>query len=219
MKHANAAENLSFEEETHPVGWLVQQSFKDCPLVPINGRKFILNPLTEQIPATSPELLEDAANWIAEACDFTGITKIVGEEDKGGILVAATSLKVGLPFGLARWQPSGLEGQIKVDFECEYTSGTLYLNGAEKSDRVVIVDDIISTGGTMISLIKALQKTGCEIVDVICVAEKVDYHGAQRVYDETGVRVKCLMQLSMSGETSSVLTHLETPSNHIQNFS
>ncbi|MEP3245405.1 MAG: phosphoribosyltransferase family protein [Sneathiella sp.] len=205
MKHTNGVHTRVLDGLSPPVGWLVQQSFDNCPLVPIKGRKFILNPLTEQIPATSPELLEDAANWIATATDFSAATKIVGEEDKGGILVAATSLKVGLPFGLARWQPSGLEGQVKVDFECEYTSGTLYLNGAEKSDRVIIVDDIISTGGTMISLIKALQKTGCEIVDVICVAEKVDYHGARRVFEETGIRVKCLMQLSMDGETSSVL--------------
>ncbi len=219
MKRINAAQDLSFKNEPHPVGWLVQQSFENCPLVPINGRKFILNPLTEQIPATSPELLEDAANWIAQATDFDGISKIIGEEDKGGILVAATALRVGVPFGLARWQPSGLEGQIKVDFECEYTNGTLYLNGAEKSDRVVIVDDIISTGGTMISLIKALQKTGCEIVDVICVAEKADYEGAQRVYDETGIRVKCLMQLCMSGETSSVLVTPDKSSELTRNFS
>ncbi len=219
MKYTNGVHNNSFKGVSPPVGWLVQQSFENCPLVPINGRKFVLNPLTEQIPATSPELLGDAANWIAEATDYTGVDKIIGEEDKGGILVAATALKVGLPFGLARWQPSGLEGQVKVDFECEYTNGTLYLNGAEPTDRVVIVDDIISTGGTMISLIRALQQTGCEIADVICVAEKIEYNGARRVFEETGVKVKCLMQISMSGETSSVIAMPDTASAFPSNFS
>ena len=175
------------------------------PLVPINGRKFIINSLTEQIPATTPELLRDAAHWIADVGAFDCATKIAGEEDKGAILVAATSLLVNLPFGLARWQPSGVPGQISVPFECEYTAGDLYLNGVEPEDHVIIVDDVISTGGTMVSLITAIQQCGSNIVEVICLAEKVEYGGVRRVYEETGVTVKTLLQLDLSGTFSVVL--------------
>ncbi|WP_195176201.1 phosphoribosyltransferase family protein [Mesorhizobium sp. INR15] len=188
-----------------PVGWMVRAAFDGCPLIPVNGRQFVLNPLTEQIPATSPELLRDAANWVAEVVDFSKATKIAGEEDKGAVLVAATALLVGLPFGLARWQSSGLQGQIKVPFECEYTSGDLYLNGVESNDRVVIVDDVISTGGTMVSLIQAIRQCGAEIVDVVCVAEKSAYRGVERVQDETGIKIKTLLKLDLSGPTSAIL--------------
>jgi len=190
---------------TKPVGWMVREAFRGCPLVPVNGRQFVLNPLTEQIPATSPELLRDAARWVAEVADFSKATKIAGEEDKGAILVAATALLVGLPFGLARWQSSGLQGQIKVPFECEYTNGDLYLNGVEPNDRVVIVDDVISTGGTMVSLIQAIRQCGSEIVDVVCVAEKSAYRGVERVRDETGITIKTLLKLDLSGPTSAVI--------------
>ncbi|TVT84917.1 hypothetical protein [Pseudomonas sp. H3(2019)] len=57
----------------------------------------------------------------------------------------------GLPFGIARWYPSGLEGQVKVGFDCEYISGELYLNGVEPGDRVIMVDDLISTGGSLLA--------------------------------------------------------------------
>lgn len=209
MTHVGLSDRVAYPKaangERRPVGWRVREAFHDQPLIPINGRHFVINSLTEQIPATTPALLRDAASWVADVVDFRTATKIVGEEDKGGILVAATALLVDLPFGLARWQPSGLEGQIKVAFECEYTKGDLYLNGVEPDDRVVIVDDVISTGGTMISLIQAIQQCGSTIVDVVCVAEKSDYHGVQRVYDETGIVVKTLLQLDLSGSRAAVI--------------
>lgn len=207
MEHPQTAHRLNGHETQLPVGTLVRDAFHGRPLVPINGRNFVINPLTEQIPATSPDLLRDAAEWVASVGNFDAATKIVGEEDKGGVLVAATALRTNLPFGLARWQPSGLEGQIKVSFECEYTEGNLYLNGVEETDRVVVVEDVISTGGTMISLINAIRQTGCLIEDVICVAEKTDYRGVERIRDETGVAVKCLLQLDLSGEQAVVSSH------------
>jgi len=194
-----------FNGGKRPIGWMVREAFEGCPLIPVNGRCFVVNPLTEQIPATSPELLRDAARWVAAVADFSQATKIAGEEDKGAILVAATALLVDLPFGLARWHPSGLPGQIKVPFACEYTSGDLYLNGVEPHDKVVIVDDVISTGGTMVSLIEAIRQCGSEIVDVVCVAEKFAYRGVERVRDETGIAIKTLLKLDLSGATSVVV--------------
>jgi adenine/guanine phosphoribosyltransferase-like PRPP-binding protein len=69
----------------------------------------------------------------------------------------------------------------------------------------VIVDDLISTGGTMIALIEAIEQAGARINDVVCVAEKVEYDGRERIRDETGHDVKCLLRLSISGETCQVL--------------
>ena len=165
----------------------------------------MINPLTEQIPVTTAELLRAATDWIVEAGDFDGVNKIVGEEDKGAILVASTALATGLPFGMARWYPAGLEGQVSVHFEMEYTSGELFLNGVDHGDRVIIVDDMISTGGTLLALIEAVRQAGAEIVDIVCVGEKVDYGGVQRVLDQTGLPVKTLVKLSMEGEQSKVV--------------
>ena len=46
---------------------LVKQAFDNQPLIQFNQYKFLINPLTEQIPATSAELLQAATDWIVEA--------------------------------------------------------------------------------------------------------------------------------------------------------
>lgn len=184
---------------------LIEAAFDDKPLVAVDEYQFILNPLTEQVPATSAELLRDAADGVLGVANLDGVTKIVGEEDRGAILVAAVSLKSGLPFGLARWNPSGVPGQIAVEFAMEYTQGKLYLNGVEPGDQVLIVDDLISTGGTLIALIRAIQRAGAQIRDVVCVAEKIEYGGVARVKAETGLSVKTLVRVSVAGARSKVV--------------
>ena len=106
---------------------------------------------------------------------------------------------------MARWYPTGLQGQVSVDFEMEYASGKLFLNGVAENDRVIIVDDMVSTGGTMIALIQAVEQAGAEIVDIVCVAEKIEYRGVQRIAEETGHQVKTLVKISVAGERSKVV--------------
>ncbi|MCE4057880.1 phosphoribosyltransferase family protein [Pseudomonas sp. Au-Pse12] len=185
---------------------LLHEAFHQRPLVEINGRQFLINSLTEQVPATPAALLRVAAQRVCDACDFAPGMKLVGEEDKGGVLLAAVALQSGLPFGIARWYPSGLEGQVKVGFDCEYVSGELYLNGVEPGDRVIIVDDLISTGGTLIGLIEAVRQAGATVEQVVCVAEKVDYAGVERVRHATGLTVKTLVRVQVTGHSSSVVS-------------
>jgi adenine/guanine phosphoribosyltransferase-like PRPP-binding protein len=184
---------------------LLRSAFDNQPLLPFGEYNFLINPLTEQIPATSAELLSAATKLIVESGDFKSATKIAGEEDKGAILVASTALETGLPFGMARWYPSGLDGQVGVEFEMEYASGQLFLNGIEKADEVIIVDDMVSTGGTMLALIEAVENAGANIVDIVCVAEKVEYGGVDRIKKETGYQVKTIVKISVAGERSKVL--------------
>jgi adenine phosphoribosyltransferase len=184
---------------------LLEESFDDKPLVTIGKFQFLLNPLTEQVPATSPALLREAAARVLAIANLDGVNKLVGEEDRGAILVAAVSLQADLPLALARWNPSGVPGQIAVDFAMEYTQGTLYLNGVEPDDQVLIVDDLISTGGTLVALIRAVQQAGAKIRDVVCVAEKIEYGGVARVQAETGLMVKTLVKISVAGERSRVV--------------
>lgn len=184
---------------------LLNDAFHDRPLIAVGNYQFILNPLTEQVPATSAELLREAAARVLSAATLDEVNKIVGEEDRGAILVAAVSLQSGLPFGLARWNPSGVPGQIAVDLAMEYARGKLYLNGVERGDRVLIVDDLISTGGTLIALIRAIQSAGAQIRDVVCIAEKIEYGGVARVKAETGIAVKTLIKISVAGARSHVV--------------
>jgi adenine/guanine phosphoribosyltransferase-like PRPP-binding protein len=183
----------------------VRDAFDDRPLSWVKGKKFLVNPLTDQIPATTPQLLQEAAKVILQVGNWEKAGKIVGEEDRGAILVAAVSLASGLPLGMARWQPSGIQDQLWVDFECEYTKGKLYLNGVDKGDKVLIVDDMISTGGTVLALTQLVRMAQAEIVDVICLVQKVEYGGVERVKKEAGIEVKTIVRVSVAGPRSKVL--------------
>jgi len=183
---------------------LLIDCFNDREIIEINNRGFIVNPLTEQIPATIPELLHSACEAILKVADNT-FDKVVGEEDKGGIIVAGVALAAKKPFGMLRWYPSGIPGQIEVPFTNEYTEGMLYLNGVEKGDRVLVVDDMISTGGTMLGIITAVHEAGAEIADIVCVGEKVNYNGVELIRKKTGYIPKTIIKIDVSGKRSRVL--------------
>lgn len=185
---------------------LLRSALDGKPLFNIDEFKFILNPLTEQVPATTSKLLEAAATAILDNMKIEKYDKLITEEDKGSILVAAVSLMSGLSFGMARWYPNQLADQVSSIFSCEYLSKrTLYICGIDRGDRVCIIDDIVSTGGTLIGMIKALQQIGAEIIDIIVIGEKVDYQGVKNVFQETGFRVQALFQISVKGEYSKVI--------------
>ena len=87
-----------------------------------------------------------------------------------GIHIGTTlSLMTDIPFTIVRKRKYELPGEVAVHQTTGYSKGELYLNGVSRGDRVVIVDDVVSTGGTMRALIQALEYTGADIAD-ICVA-------------------------------------------------
>ncbi len=64
-----------------------------------------------------------------------------------------------------------------------------------KGDRIILVDDVVSTGGTMIAVLNALKQMGVEIVDVMAVIEKGN--GKDIVKRETGFTVKSLVKVDI----------------------
>jgi adenine phosphoribosyltransferase len=76
-----------------------------------------------------------------------------------------------------------------------YSQGELYINGLNKDDRIILVDDVVSTGGTMIAVLNALERMGVKIVDVMAVIEKGS--GKDIVKRETGFDVKSLVKVNV----------------------
>jgi adenine phosphoribosyltransferase len=102
-----------------------------------------------------------------------------------------------IPFTIVRKRWYGLPGEIAVHQTTGYSKGELYMNGVKKGDRVVIVDDVISTGGTMRALVGALNIAGAEIVD-ICVA-------IQRGSPDIGRTYKALVRVEVSPSQVRIL--------------
>jgi adenine/guanine phosphoribosyltransferase-like PRPP-binding protein len=182
----------------------VIDAFNNRPLVHVKDRNFLINPLTDHMPTTSFELVDDTIKSLAQLTDYSKASKLIGEEDRGGFLVALMAYHLHLPFGMVKWNPNGFEGQISVEFRNAYTGGTMFLNGCEKGDKVILVEDMVDSGGSIVAMIELCKKAGVEIVDIVVIAEKEEYKGIERIKRETGRDVKLLLKFSSKGKTSKV---------------
>lgn len=157
---------------------------------------------------TSPKILKKVVKRIAREVDWNKqhVNLLVSEEEYGGFLTACLSMEIDIPFTLAKQDKIHSINGINITFPMDYNQKmTLSLNGIKKNDRVVIVDDIIASGGTLIALIKAIQKAKAEIVAVIVLAEKVNLQGVKKVQKETGHNVKTLIRLDVSKKRTKVI--------------
>jgi adenine phosphoribosyltransferase len=154
-----------------------------------------VNEFTDQLPALRPAVLQEAARAVAEAApaDFS---KVVVEEDKGVPLGVAVSLITDVPLAVAREYTYEFPSH-RVDYDSEYKEGALYLNGVEPGDRVLIVDDTISTGGVLVALIGAVRELGAEVAGVVAVVDKIQNGGVARVQRETGIEIRTLLPIEI----------------------
>lgn len=154
-----------------------------------------VNEFTDQLPALRPRVLHEAAQAVAEVAP-SGFTKVVVEEDKGVPLGAAVSLATDVPLAMAREYTYDFPSH-RVDYTSEYKDGALYLNGVVRGDRVLIVDDTISTGGVLVALIRAVRELDAEVLGVVAVVDKVQNGGVGRVLEETGVQIQTLLPIEI----------------------
>jgi len=186
------------------------ESFDNQKIIRQNKRHYLIIPMTDHYKATDPVILRQAVNAICDVVnwmDGSPITKIVSEEEKGGFIAVCVALQRGIAFSLAKQNPIRLPGEIGISkFKMAYSDEmSLYLNGLQKGDRVIIIDDVVDTGGTIIAMIKAVRKARVGIADVVCLAEKTEVGGVKRIKEETGIDVKTIIKLDTSGKKSKVL--------------
>lgn len=181
--------------------------FNNSPVILISNKKYCINSLTDHIPITQPNFLKQIQKEMSEKVDFTKADVLVGEEDRGGYLCALMSIHQEKPFTLTKWNPTNMKGETLIEFRNLYTHGNLYLNGISemKNKKVIIVEDIIDTGGTIVAMVELLRKNSIEIIDIIAVAEKADYGGIEKIEKETGIKPKVLVSFISEDQSTKVV--------------
>jgi adenine phosphoribosyltransferase len=172
----------------------LKKSLIESPVVKKGDYDYFVHPVTDGVPLVRPEILEEVADGIAEFGNMK-VDKIVCVEAMGIHIATALSLKTGTPFVVVRKRSYGLDGEVAVHQVTGYSEAELYINGLSKGDKIILVDDVVSTGGTMISVIQALETIGVEIVDVVAVIEKG--RGKYIVEDATNCTVKSLVKVNV----------------------
>jgi adenine phosphoribosyltransferase len=165
-----------------------------APVIKKGEYNYFVHPITDGIPLVEPSILEEAAEGISRFGNME-VDKIVCVEAMGIHIATALSIKTRIPFVVVRKRVYGLDGEVPVHQITGYSQGELYINGLHKGDRIILIDDVVSTGGTMIAVLNALKQMDVEIVDVMVVIEKGN--GKDIVKRETGFTVKSLVKVNI----------------------
>ncbi len=101
------------------------------------------------------------------------IDAIVGADARGFIFASALAYALELPLALVRKKGKLPHTTISESYELEYGTDTLemHIDALNKGDRVILVDDLLATGGTMSAAVKLIEKLGAEVVEITCVVE------------------------------------------------
>jgi len=132
---------------------------------------------------------------LAERAKACGAEAIAGMEARGFIFGAAVAVELELGFIPVR-KPGKLPIEtIGIDYALEYGTDRLEIDpGAiQHGQTVVIVDDLIATGGTALTAAQLLRQAGATIDDALFVIDLPDLGGAQRLRDAS-VEVSTLME-------------------------
>ena len=110
-------------------------------------------------------------------------TAIIGPEARGFIFAPLIATKLGIAFIPIR-KPGKLPGStINIAYTLEYGSNTLEMHedALSDTDRVVIVDDLLATGGTVAACAKLCEKTGAEVLGSLFVIELIGLDGRETI--------------------------------------
>ena len=127
--------------------------------------------------------------WAGQRLD-----KVAGMEARGFILGGAVAHQLSAGFVPIRKKGKLPHAKVSIAYSLEYGIDEMEMHedAVSKGERVILVDDLIATGGTAEGAIKLLQKMGANVVAACFVIDLPDLGGAQKIRD-LGVPVRTLV--------------------------
>ena len=142
-----------------------------------------------------PECLQYLIDELYGIYKGKGITKVVGVESRGFIIGGALAARLGAGFVMAR-KPGKLPAEtFEESFNKEYGVDTIQIHkdAIEKNDIVLLHDDLLATGGTMVAAQKLVQKCGAKKTFVNFIIELKELNG-RNAFPE-GTEITTILQL------------------------
>lgn len=139
----------------------LEQSLRIVPDFPKPGIEFLdISPLLED-PAEFKNLLKA----LAQACENIEFNKIVAIESRGFILGSALAAKLEKGFVMVR-KKGKLPGEtVSNTYDLEYGTDTIEMlpTSLEKNEKVLVLDDVLATGGTAAAACELVEKLGATV--------------------------------------------------------
>ncbi|MEO6237183.1 MAG: adenine phosphoribosyltransferase [Vicinamibacterales bacterium] len=133
-----------------------------------------------------PEGFKQSIDALATPYQGLGISLVVGIESRGFILGAAVADRLGAGFVPVRKVGKLPHTTVRVSYALEYGTDSLEMHrdAIDKGQKVLIVDDLLATGGTARATVDLVRQIGGEVAGVAVLIELVALHGRSKLQDE-----------------------------------
>lgn len=167
----------------------VEKYVKSIPDFPEEG--IIFRDITSVL--CDAEGLKLAIDELTEVVKEFDVDYIAGMEARGFMFGVPVAYNLGLPFVPFRKKGKLPRETVGIEYELEY--GTEYIethkDDIPKGSRILLLDDLLATGGTLAAAAELVRKIGCEPVGAVCLIELCGLEGRKKLGD---IPVKTVVQ-------------------------
>ena len=165
----------------------LRESLLEAPIIEKGDYEYFVHPISDGVPMLQPELLREIVIKIIRKAQIENVDKIVTPAAMGIHISTAVSLMTDIPLVVIRKRAYGLDGEVALTQVTGYSESEMYINDVYEGDNVLVLDDVLSTGGTMKGILTALDDIGANIVDVVAVIKKAGENELDELSDRKSV--------------------------------
>lgn len=159
----------------------VNNAVRDIPDFPVKGVIFKdITPLLSDI-----DLYNKIVDNIADKYKNKNITKVAGLESRGFIFGISVAQKLNIPFIPIRKKGKLPYKTVSETYNLEYGSATIemHIDAVNEKDNVLIVDDLLATGGTTCAAVELIKKLKANVAACAFVIELTFLNGKEKLKD------------------------------------
>jgi len=157
----------------------LKENIRTVPNWPIEGVMF--RDITSLL--INPEAFKTACDVLYDRYKDAEIDKIVGIDARGFFFAAVLAYKLGKGFVPVRKKGKLPPETMCEEYTLEYGTNTVEIrsDAIQKGEKILIVDDLIATGGTVSAAVSLVEKVGGEVFECAFVIELPDLRGREKL--------------------------------------
>ena len=162
------------------------EKIKTIPNWPMEGVMF--RDITTLVQ--DPEAFRYTCDLLYDRYKDMKIDKVVSIDARGFIFGAVLAYKLGVGLVLVRKKGKLPPETIQEEYSLEYGTNVVEISkhGIQKGDQVLIVDDLIATGGTISAAVKLVEALGGDVIECAFVIELPDLKGREKYLNSVNLR-------------------------------
>ncbi|MFU2318596.1 adenine phosphoribosyltransferase [Rahnella sp. PCH160] len=172
----------------------IKDSIKTIPDYPKPG--ILFRDVTSLLE--DPKAYAASIQLLADRYRDAGVTKVVGTEARGFLFGAPVALVLGVGFVPVR-KPGKLPREtISETYDLEYGTDSLeiHVDAIQPGEKILVIDDLLATGGTIEATAKLIRRLGGEVTDAAFIINLPELGGEKRLND---LSINCYSLVSFDG--------------------